>query len=852
MGLNAASVENRPLFSGYKAPQSTYCEAFSTDGIAREHWQPLIDTVEQLGKDELNRRLNQAQQKIEDDGVTYNLFGDSGEQERPWELDLLPFVISSQEWSRIEKGCVQRARLMDAILDDVYGAQSLLKQGILPAELVYGNHGFLYPCHSVPPPKGRYLSFYALDIYRDNQGAWRVFADYGRNPKGLGFALENRIVLSQVLPRVYRKNEVQRVASFFQNLRDELVASSPRHREDPRIAILSAGPASENYFEHAFLARYLTLTLVESGDLTVRDKRLFLKTLRTLEPVDVILRCIADADCDPLVFNGSGRMGVPGLYHAVRSGNIAVTNALGTCMVDTPALFPFLPKLCRHFFNEELALPSLDLLWCGEDSNLQYVRNHIDELCIMPAFHRQKTMPVFAGYGFDRETKKLLLARMNARPYRFAAFQPFTTSTAPSWTKTGIVAKHAFLRLFVAASQGSYTVLPAGLCRISTNMDALFAGSRTAAGSKDIWVLSEEPVGTVSLLPNLHRIGDIHRRSDLPSRVADNLLWLGRYLERLEGALRLFRSVVWRLDDETEMHQNREVEILIEMLTHQHLLLPYVRGLSPDEDVGAFARFIRNSIINAQDEGSIKDLIYHVHRTAAAVRDRLSWDAWSVLSRLEQACKTLRSRENVDWVDVEQCLSEQITSLSAFSGLFMESTTRGQGWRFMDMGRRLERGAFIVLLVQKSMIKQVEEEERILECLLEVLDSSMTYRARYRTSIQVAPALDLLLLDESNPRSLAFQLMTLSSHVEHLPRGYTRPFSTSEERLTLEMLTTARLADLEKLRSVSSVGVRNVLNRFLEEMEKNLEFFSQMVTQNYLSRIPTTQHFNTLFPEARK
>lgn len=850
MSQDAISLENSSLFVDY--PSSSSCEAFSSPGVAREHWQPLISALDRLGREEITHRLHQAQQKFEDHGVTYNLFSDSGELERPWELDLLPFIIAPSEWRQIEQGCIQRAHLLNTILADLYGSQSLIKQGMLPAELVFGNPGFLYPCHGMMPPENHFLPFYALDIYRDSQGGWKVLGDYGRNPKGLGFSLENRIVLSQVLPRIFHNNQVERVAPFFQNLRDELAASASRHRDDPRIAILSAGPKSENYFEHAFLARYLTLTLVESGDLTVRDNRLFLKTLRTLEPVDVIFRCLADTNCDPLIFSGKDSLGVPGLFHAVRSGNVSISNALGACLVDTPSLLPFLPGLSRHLLNEDLLLPSSPMWWCGQNDGLRYVREHFDNLCVVPAFRKRRGAPIITGSALDRSTKDQLLSQIEESPYKYSAFEPFSTATSPSWSENGVVPKHAILRLFVTASNGSYTVLPGGLCRISSDMNALLAESRQATGSKDIWVLSDQPVASATLLSNLHRIGDIHRRSDLPSRVADNLLWLGRYLERLEGALRLFRSVVWRLDDETETLENWELQILIEMLENQHLL-----DFSPDRerggnDVADFGQAVRDAVFSTQETSSIKSLIQLIHRTAASVRDRLSWDAWRVLSRLEQTCKAGRNMEHIGWVDVEQCLNEQITSLSAFSGLFMESTTRGQGWRFMDMGRRLERASFIVVLARKSLIRPADEEERALECLLEVLDSSMTYRARYRTSIQVAPALDLLLLDESNPRSLAFQLMTLASHVEHLPRENTRPFSTSEEQITLQMLTATRLADLEHLHSIGEEGVREALDIFLGEMKKGLESFAQIITQNYLSRIPTTQHFNTIFPETRR
>ncbi|MDE0205950.1 MAG: circularly permuted type 2 ATP-grasp protein, partial [Candidatus Tectomicrobia bacterium] len=373
------------LFAGYQPPDGSYDETFGAGDEPRPHWQMVVDALESLGPRELAHCWQQARRMIHENGVTYNVYGDPQGMERPWELDPVPRVIGPAEWAGVEAALAQRARLLNALLADVYGPQRLLTEGLLPPELVFAHPGFLRPCHGLEVPGGCHLHVYAADLARAPGGGWQVLADRSQSPAGSGYALENRQVLSTILPEVMRDCQVQRLASYFAALRQTLHGIAPRRRDNPRVVLMTPGPYNETYFEHAFLARYLGYTLVEGGDLTVRDESVYLKTLAGLRPVDVILRRLDDAFCDPLELHQASLLGCAGLLQAVRAGNVAVANALGSGWLESPALVPLLPDLCRRLLDEDLALPSAPTWWCGDPNGLAYVLDRLEELVVMPA-----------------------------------------------------------------------------------------------------------------------------------------------------------------------------------------------------------------------------------------------------------------------------------------------------------------------------------------------------------------------------------------------------------------------------------------------------------------------------------
>ena len=808
----------------YEGLAGLHDELLEAAGAPRAHWHPLVRSLQSMGRAGLSRRWESARRLIHENGVTYNVYGDPRGMDRPWELDPIPLVSSEAEWRPVRDALAQRARLLEAILRDLHGPQRLLRDGLLPAELIFAHPSYLRPCHGASIPDGCWLQIYAADLARAPDGQWWVLADRTQAPSGAGYALENRLVVSRTLPEAFRESRVERLAGFFQRMRDALRALAPRHRDNPRIALLTPGPYNETYFEHAYLARYLGFTLVEGGDLTVRDRALYLKTLGGLEAVDVLLRRVDDAFCDPLSLRSDSSLGVAGLVHAVRAGNLTVANALGSGLVESPALLAFLPGLCRALLGEELALPSVATWWCGHEDALGYVEEHLAELVIKPAHPGLRLEPVFGG-GLSAAEAEALIARVRARPDAFVAQEQVALSTGPVWDGERVQPRHLVLRSFATAvGDGAWEVMPGGLTRVSSARDSLVVSMQRGGGSKDTWIACEQRPRPISLLRPAGTPIELTRGgAELPSRVADNLFWLGRYLERAEGAARIARGILSRVTvDSTETN-----------VALAPLLLAFGRhaGLaeSPPGDESALLELL----FEDDSPRSLRATIAAVHRLAFTLRDQISLDTWRVLSELYQDFPDIETPIRNAQV-AQRVLNRMIVWLSAWNGLAMESMTRTLGWRFADMGRRIERGAWTATLVGACLGHAHADEAPRLEACLEVAECAITYRRRYRGELQAVPTLDLLLTDETNPRSLAFQLVALEEHVGRLPGGSVRGERVGEARIALAAQARVRLADVAEL-GRSDAGKRLRLEEFLARTVDDLRAFSDVLTRSYLS-----------------
>lgn len=834
---------------GYTGGQGAYDELLDSSGGLRAHWQPLIDSIQTVDVDELNRRMENTRRLVWESGVTYNIYGDLPGQDRSWELDIIPLVIPADEWSRIERGLVQRARLLNLILADLYGSQRLLIEGLLPPGLVLANPAFLRACHGFRPVGNIHLHLYAVDLVRSSDGQWWVAGDRTQTAAGAGYALENRIVMSRALPDALRNCQVRRLSGFFRGIREMLRQLAPRGRDDPRVVLLTAGPGSKTYFEHVYLAQYLGYTLVEGGDLTVRDSRVFLKTLEGLQLVDVIWRRLADDLCDPLELRGDSFWGVAGLLEAARTGNVAVVNSLGSGLVETPAIMPFLPGLCRHLLGEDLRLPSVATWWCGQPGPLATALENLDGLIIKPAFRTGGGEFLF-GDKLDAEGKRQLQDRMRAAPQEFVGQQRAEFSTAPSWNNSRLEPRSIMLRTQLVAAGDSYLVMPGGMTRVSAAPDALARSIQGGTCSKDTWVLADSSATAPSpAVSSVQRLEIRRSGNDLPSRAADNLFWLGRYAERTENIARLLRSVLVRLTGEAGTAWVSELPPLVHALAY----LGQIRAGLPEAETHAPMPGLEQELISLiYDEkrvGNLRETLSHLHRGAWAVRERLSTDTWRILSPLNQEFVHGNPRGAVRLGDSLALLNRLIIAMATFSGMEMENMTRGVGWRFLEMGRRLERSMHLVSLIRSILVEAKPDATPVLETLLEVADSAMTYRSRYFTSVQVAPVLDLLMTDESNPRSLAFQLVVLDEHVEHIPRDSSKPFASREKRVAMVALAALRLADIEVLSQPEEDGVRHQLDTLLSRMEEDLPAFSDAITRGYFAHSMTPRQLVDLRTE---
>ena len=816
------------LFEPYHPQEGAYDEMVAASGVLRPHCEGFVRSLEALGPHELASRWEGARRSIRENGVTYNVYDDPQGVDRPWELDMVPLLISPAEWARLETALAQRTRLLNLILADVYGPQTLLGAGLLPPALVFLNPGFLRPCHGIRVPQGIHLHMHAVDLARSPDGHWCVLADRTQAPSGAGYALENRIVLLRSLPETFRDCQVHRLASFFRAQRDTLMALAPKPNDQPRVVLLTPGPHNETYFEHAYLARYLGFTLVEGGDLTVRDRRVFIKTLEGLQPVDVIFRRLDASFSDPLELRSDSSLGVAGLVEAARAGNVTIANPLGSGVIETAAVMPFLPGLCRHLLGEELALPSVRTWWGGQSADLQYVLEHLDQLVVKRAFPTETRDPVFGRKLGDRERSQLA-AELHTEPDLFVAQEELALSVAPVWHQHRMEPRPVVFRTYVAAAGDSYAVMPGGLTRVSGAHDVPIVSMQRGGGSKDTWVLSDGPVSSVTLLAPAgsamrpERVG-----SDLPSRVAESLFWLGRYAERAEHAIRLLRSVVARLTD-LDTTDPLELSVLLDVLVKLGILperfAEHVPPRELEEDMLAF-------IFKEHPDAGFRQTLNELRRIAAVVRDRLSIDTWRILNQLHQRLR-LRQGRRVQFDIALAHLNRMITDLAAFSGMEMENMTRGHGWRFLDVGRRLERAMNATSLLRQAL-SVGPSDNALLDPLLEIADSSMTYRRRYFARPQLSLVLHLLILDDTNTRAVAFQLAAVSEHVRQLPRDPEAPSPTREERLIDQAIATLLQVDPQTVHQHWDGGAREV-TALLGSIEVELRALSETITYFYFS-----------------
>jgi uncharacterized circularly permuted ATP-grasp superfamily protein/uncharacterized alpha-E superfamily protein len=821
------------LLGKYAALPGTYDELIGPDGRLREHWQPLVSSLQRLTPEELAARWDNMRRVIREHGATYNVYSDPNNLGRPWSLDMLPLLIRAPEWREIEEGLIQRAHLLNLLLQDLYGPRTVMKNELLPPALLFDNPAFLRPCNSIRPSSNRFLFLHAVDLARARDGSWWVLADRTQAPSGAGYTLENRLVLSRVFPDEFRESHVQRLAGFFQSARDTLRSLAPTNRDNPNIVLLTPGPYNETYSEQVFLARYLGFPLVEGGDLTIRDRRVWLKTLEGLRSVDVILRRVDDTFCDPLELRADSSLGVPGLVEAARAGNVTLANALGSGVVEIPGLLPFLPGLCRHLLNEQLKLPSLATWWCGQGPAFDYVRQHLEELVIRPAFDSVRSEAILAA-NLDASSRNALLERIQRAPVDFVAQEQVTLSTAPVWERGQFDARPVVLRAFVCATESGFAVMPGGLTRFSNASNEKVVSMQRGGASKDTWVLTDGPISSVTLLrPQPHVIRLERSAIEVTSRVGDNLFWLGRYSERLEDLVRALRCLLIRLTGEAGAEETPEVSALVRLLVNLDL---FPQKFRDDYRLAGVERETYLLIYQTHRLGTVREVAGRLRNLAFMLRDRFSVDTWNILGRVQVSARPRPGRAEAG--EAMGLLNTLVADLAAFSGMEMENMTRGHGWRLLDVGRRLERSINVVTLLQAALSLESQSLD-VLDPVLEITDSVMTYRRRYFAEPQWPGVLDLLLSDESNPRSLGFQIAALAEHASHLPReaapiGFEVPvaqISSLRERL--------HQTDWQALAEGPPEALEEGATALLDRSGTGLRAISDSITHLYFSHAET-------------
>ena len=820
------------LGSHYKSIDGLFDEMCVNDNQIRPYWEYLIQSLKTLGKRELELRLQEAHRLLRDNGVTYNVFGDPQGRDRTWQLDPIPLLISSEEWATIERGLIQRAELMNLLVADLYGPRRTIQNSLLPIEFIANFPGFLRPCHGINFPKHHHLLLYAVDLIRSPDGRFWAIADRTQAPAGAGYALENRLVMSRILPRLFRDSHVHRLALFFRTLRTTLAELSGH--QDHRIVLLSSGPEDETYFEHAYLAKYLGYTLVQGADLTVREGKVRLKTLDGLQPVDVILRRVDDLLCDPLELDPNSYSGVAGLTQAVRMRNVVIANPLGMGVLENPGWLAFINPLAQYFLGEELLIPSPTAWWCGQPLACDHVLTHLDKLVIKSI---QPGKTAIHGQFLNEHQREQLRKQIRAKPQWFVGIEEPPRSTAPIFIAGHLEPRQVILRSFLVSCHNHYQVMPGGLTRVSANSDSLYAVDQSENLTKDTWVLASEPVAQLTLLPSVQPIIRFEGQRELPSRVAENLFWLGRYAERTEGTIRLLRTVSFYLsepyDFQTPQH-DACLQTLLRAVTYLTQTYPGFVGDGAEVALAMPEKELLSVFLDKNRFGSLSSTLQSLLNAARSVRDRISLDLWHVISDIDEQLQSLQQSTSLRIDDLLDELDNLIHALAAFAGFSIENITHEMGWHFLLIGRRLERATQSTYLLQALLTHVIADDAVLLEYLLVITDSLLTYRRRYRSQVQVNAVLELVLQSESNPRSVGYQLESLQRHIKELPR-HDVPYHSAEERLILEALTQLRLADVDQLASVSDNYLRPALNQLLLKLGQSLASLSNALSNSYFS-----------------
>ena len=800
--------------AGYRPLPGIFDEMMDGDGRVREHWQPFLTMLAGLGADQINRRFAAADRYLRGSGVFYRVYEDAAGIERPWPLSHVPLIIEPGEWKHLEAGLIQRAELLEAVLADAYGPALLSRDGRLPAALIAGNPEFLRPMVGVPPPGGAHLRFYAVDVGRGADGRWWALGDRAQAPSGAGYAIENRLALSRAIPDIYRTTRVERVAPFFQALQAELLALSKQ--DDPQICLLTPGPLSETYFEHAYLARYLGLLLVEGEDLTVRGDGVFVRTVSGLRRTEVLLRRI-DADfADPLELNAASRLGVPGLLQAVRDGKIVIVNALGAGLVEARAMLAFLPALAPNVLGADLAIPNVATWWLGRADMREEMIENLDRMVIASAFESQtdgSSNHEVLGAKLDDAQRQALIRSIRDRGVDYVAQEAVTLSSMPVWRDGHLQPRPFTLRLFLAKIGERWQVMPAGFVRIADSADARAVSLQRGAATADAWVLARGPVAETTLLPSPERIQVQRATGLLPSRAADNLFWVGRYVERAEATLRLVRAMINRAAeaDETAAPVIAGIVSLLEAW-----------DAAPKQTSAASAGFISRAVLTRSDlSGSLPALAGAARSAASVIRDRFSPDAWRALNDLATMITTPLPIGPAETAIIER-VEAALRIISSLSGLAQENMTQLAGWRFLELGRRIERAILTGRLARCFALAGAPDGG--LELLLELADSQITYRQRYVMVAARAPVIDLVMLDPNNPRSVAFQLDRIETHLSALPGRSATGRLSPVQQIVASMAT--------RLRTVEAAAVDEDL---IVDFEQSLMKLSDAISASYLS-----------------
>jgi len=823
------------LTKGYFTNRTLLDECFDFEGDVKEHWKKLLNNIELFDGEELKGRQQELLTLLKENGVTYNVYGDTDGLNRPWLLDTMPLLISPAEWRITERGMKQRAYVLNKILEDIYGERRLLKEKIIPPELIYAHSGFLRPCDKIKLPGENQLILYASDLSRGPDGKVWVLRDRTQAPSGMGYALENRSALSRVLPELFKGHKTTKLGGFFNSMMEAFLEIAPQGKEQPRIVLLTPGPRNETYFEHAFLASHMGFTLAQGDDLVARDGYVWIKTVEGLEKVDVILRRVDDSYCDPLELREDSHLGIPGLLEVVRSGNVSVANPLGSSILENTGLMAFMHNIFKYFLNEDPIFKMVATWWCGQKKEMDYVIQHLDEL-VIKKIDRTSGSGTVIGSQLSKAQKDALIERIKTQPYLYVGQEEVGFSTSPVFTKDKLEPRYTVLRTFLVASKGEYEIMPGGLTRCSPEKGSFLVSNQDGGIAKDTWVETQLKSNTT-----LIHHADLKRKDVLPSRAAENLFWVGRYSQRVLRTSRFIRIVIRNLSQSGYSSTGQESEAQRALLqTVTHLTSTYPGFIEEDESFTTDDRLreIHKLICNPSQEGGILFTVNNLIKAMYAVRDKWAVDNWRIIDDIEDSKRKLEALEADGIRHVFTLLDQLNGSLLSFLEMNRQSMYRGEGWLMYRIGQLIEELSLELIQYRALLTFQYEEsvEFQILEALLVGNQNLSNYRSVYRTYFDIAPALDLLFLNKQNPISILSQLEQLLKFIDQLPQRQKGAHDSDISNLAFECYSQARLISIEDLMKVDpELDVRANLDRICEQLSSRVAKLSMALTATYFS-----------------
>lgn len=850
---SAAVQTDASLGPFYEPHPGIFDEMMGPGASIAPGWQPLVNWFSRAPAEVQAGHAQKIEQHV------FEHFAEAQRESHPWRLDLLPLILDASIWQSIEQAAIQRAVLYQALLADLYGPQSVIADGLLPSALVHSDGSFLRPMHGIAPSAG-HLTFLALDFARDPAGNWRVIDTHTETPAGHGFALANRMVISEVAGTLFRQSNAMRIGPFYQRLMDELITRSGS--EDPLIAVLAPPPEASAFAGHSFMARYMGQKRIMGSDLRVVGNRVYLKTIDGLKKIDLLVRAIEGHLADPLELSPQGFDGPVGLVEACRQNPNFMVNFLGTAVVENRGLSGYLDKLCQRFLGQDLFFKDTPRLWLGDPRARDQVLANLDRYVIHSA-QEGTGSPGEAEQGrtaatMSPEQRAELINEIRFRGPLLVAEEPVGFATAPAWTPNGLRPEPYALRVFVSSMGGQFAVMPGGLA-LSVDAGTTVALSSSQARSRDVWVISDDHVlPNISLKRLAAQTAAIQRKAQpLQSRAADNLFWLGRYTERADTTLRIVRQILHRsaADLQTLSSSPSPGRLLVRLLKtgKQKPGGAAAREMDADTIWGS----LRDLCTSSEKFNALPVTLEQIRTISIQCRDRLSEDSWRVLASLKAndigrqlaapGGQTAQSADAMEIIDASERLIER---LSAFAGMSHENMTRNEGWLFLDLGRRIERAHHLATLLLSMF--EIDSEGEFggddMIFALQTADSFITFRSRYRFAPELHLVLDLLVFDETNPRGLAYQLAAISEHIGRLPKSADDAVREPDQRLALDLLTKVRLADVDKLSEVDKNGHRPALAALCNALIAELPKLSELISRQYFSLAdeqPHRLHFPT-------